>query len=72
MFSGILLKKTDDQSIATGEVRTKIIIENHNPIYADTSEMMRKVSLIEEGQKVEAKVKMKGLIPYIVDIKIVD
>lgn len=72
VFSGILLKKTDDQSIATGEVRTKIIIENHNPIYADTSEMMQKVNLIKEGQKVEAKVKMKGLIPYIVDIKVVD
>mgnify|MGYP001275671579 CR=1 FL=1 len=70
-FKGTLLKKEVERSVATGEVRIKVEIENHEPAYASASDLINKIELIGEGQKVEAKIERKNLIPYITEIKVI-
>lgn len=70
-FKGTLLKKEVERSVATGEVRIRVEIENHEPAYASASDLINKIELIGEGQKVEAKIERKNLIPYITEIKVI-
>ena len=70
-FKGTLLRKEVERSVATGEVRIRVEIENHEPAYASASDLINKIELIGEGQKVEAKIERKNLIPYITEIKVI-
>lgn len=71
VFSGVLLRKTDDTSV-TGEARIKVEIEGHEACYANTSGTIKKLSHITEGNKVEATINRVNLIPYVADIRVVE
>lgn len=70
IINGIIAKKIDDISMI-GEPQVRIELQDGEPIYAKSKEIIKNIDLLQEGQKIQAIVEREGLIPYIKKIQVV-